>query len=73
MPGAFDPVDRDWLLSHWFPHSTEGVPRVRYAALPSPDPQRRLHTDEVVLVLRRYADVALFDDITQATAWLEAE
>jgi hypothetical protein len=73
LPGPFDPADRDWLLSNWFPQSMQGVPQVRYAALPSPDPQRRLHTDEVLLALRHYADVALFDDIAQATAWLEAE
>lgn len=72
MPAAFDPAERDWLLTEWFPHTTEKIPRVRYAALPSPDPQRRLHTDEVMQALRRYADVALFDDIAEATAWLEA-
>ena len=72
MPAAFEPDNRDWLLTDWFPHTTEDVPRVRYAALPSPDPQRRLHTAEVVQVLRRYAEVALFDDIAEATAWLEA-
>ena len=71
MPAAFDPADRDWLLTDWFPHTTEQVPHVRYAALPSPDPQRRLHTDEVVAVLRRHAQVELFDDIAPATTWLE--
>ncbi|GAB3860012.1 hypothetical protein GCM10028822_37490 [Hymenobacter terrigena] len=72
MPAAFSEADRVWLLDEWFPHTTDEVPRVRYAALPSPDPQRRLHTDEVVQALRHYAEVALFDDIEQATAWLEA-
>ncbi|AHJ95507.1 Na+/H+ antiporter NhaA [Hymenobacter swuensis] len=72
MPAAFEAADRTWLLTDWFPHTTEEVPRVRYAALPSSDPQRRLHTDDVVQALRRYAQVALFDDIAAATAWLEA-
>lgn len=72
MPDAFSPAERDWLLTDWFPHTVEEIPRVRYAALPSPDPQRRLHTDEVVRALRRYTDVALFDDPEAATAWLEA-
>ena len=71
MPAAFSPADRDWLLTDWFRHTTEDIPRVRYAALPSPDPQRRLHTDDVVQALRRHAEVALFDDVTAATAWLE--
>ncbi|GAB3876239.1 hypothetical protein GCM10028824_33610 [Hymenobacter segetis] len=72
MPAAFDEVDRDWLLTDWFPHTTEEIPRVRYAALPSPNPQRRLHTDDVVQALRHYAEVALFNDIASATSWLEA-
>jgi hypothetical protein len=55
MPAAFEAADRTWLLTDWFPHTTEEVPRVRYAALPSPAPQRRLHTDDVVQALRRYA------------------
>lgn len=72
MPAAFDAADRDWLLTDWFPHTTEELPRVRYAALPSPDPQRRLHTDDVVHTMRNYAEVALFDDSATATAWLQA-
>ncbi|MGY3091364.1 hypothetical protein ACVWYF_004430 [Hymenobacter sp. UYAg731] len=72
MPAAFDEADRDWLLTDWFPHTVEEIPHVRYAALPSPDPQRRLHTDAVVAALRRYATVALFDDSTTATSWLQA-
>lgn len=73
MPSAFGAADRDWLLNDWFPHTTGLVPRVRYAALRNSDPQRRLHTDEAVQTLRRYADVALFDDAPAATAWLQAE
>lgn len=73
MPSAFSPAERNWLLTDWFPHTTEEIPRIRYVALPSPDPQRRLHTKEVVQALRRHAQVAIFDDINAATAWLEAE
>lgn len=73
MPAAFDDADRDWLLTEWFPHTAEEIPRVRYAALPSPDPQRRLHTDAVVAAMRPYAAVALFDDSAAATAWLRSE
>jgi hypothetical protein len=72
MPAAFGPADRDWLLTNWFPHTTEEIHRVRYAALPSPNPQRRLHTDEVVQALRRHAEVALFEELALATAWLAA-
>jgi NhaA family Na+:H+ antiporter len=72
MPTAFAPTERDWLLTDWFPTTAEEIPRVRYAALPSPDPQRRLHTDEVVEALGRHAEVAVFDDLAQATAWLES-
>ncbi|WP_187632202.1 hypothetical protein [Hymenobacter lutimineralis] len=44
------------------------------AATPlSPDPQRRLHTGEVVQALCHYAQVCLFEKITSATSWLEAE
>ena len=71
MPGAFAPADRDWLLTDWFPHTTADIAHVRYAALPSPAPQRRLHTDEVVQALRRYATVALFGDVVSATSWLK--
>lgn len=73
MPTAFSAADRDWLLTDWFPHTTEEIPRVRYAALPSPDQQRRLHTDAVVQALQRYAQVALFEDGPAATVWLEAQ
>lgn len=73
MPAAFSAADRDWLLTDWFPHTTEQLPRVRYAALPSPELHRRLHTDAVVLLLRRYAEVSLFDDISLASTWLRAE
>jgi hypothetical protein len=70
-PTAFDPADWDWLLTNWFPHTTEEIPPVRYAALPSPDLLRRLHTYAVVQALRRYAEVALFSDA--AAAWLQAD
>lgn len=73
MPAAFGAAERDWLVNDWFPQTTEEIPRVRYAALPNPDPQRRLHTDEVVQALRRHAEVAVFDDIAPATAWLAVE
>lgn len=72
MPAAFDLGERDWLLTNWFPHTIEEIPRMRYAALPSPDPQRRLHTDEVVQALRHHAEVALFDKPAQAATWLAA-
>lgn len=72
MSAAFDPTDRDWLLTNWFPHTAAEIPGVRYAALPSPDPQHCLHTDEVVQALRRHAEVAIFDELTLATAWLAA-
>ncbi|WP_197070535.1 hypothetical protein [Hymenobacter sp. DG25B] len=73
MPAAFAPADLGWLLSEWFPNMVEKIPQVRYAALPNQHPERRLHTDEVVQALRRYAEVAIFEDIAPATAWLKAE
>ncbi|MCC3156489.1 hypothetical protein LJ737_04525 [Hymenobacter sp. 15J16-1T3B] len=72
MPAAPEPADRQWLLTQWLPDTVARTRATHYAALPAPDPARRLHTEPVVQDLRRYLTVALFDDPEQAAAWFHA-
>lgn len=65
-------ADQHWLLSQWLPDLVAHTPVARYAALPAADPACRLHTEAVVLDLRRYLTVALFDEPGPALSWLAA-
>ncbi|GAB2796703.1 NhaA family Na+:H+ antiporter [Hymenobacter luteus] len=70
MPEAPDEADRAWLLEQWLPETIAETSLARYAALPTPDPGHRLHTETVLDGLRRHLHVAVFDDLDQASAWL---
>ncbi|MCC3159740.1 hypothetical protein LJ737_21035 [Hymenobacter sp. 15J16-1T3B] len=72
MASAPDAADQQWLLTQWLPETAARTRATHYAALPAPDPARRLHTEPVVQDLRRYLSVALFDDPEQAAAWFDA-
>lgn len=72
MPAAPDAADREWLLGQWLPETTAATSLTRYAALPTPDPGRRLHTEQVLAGLRRHLQVGVFDDLDRARAWLQA-
>ena len=72
MPAAPDEADREWLINEWLPETIASTSLARYAALPTPDPNRRLHTETVLDGLRRHLQVAVFDDLEQASAWLGA-
>ncbi|MCC2546456.1 hypothetical protein LJY25_08370 [Hymenobacter sp. BT175] len=69
---APDEADQQWLLEQWLPETITATSLTRYAALPTPDPSRRLHTETVLEGLRRHLQVAVFDDLDQASAWLSA-
>ncbi|MBF9239444.1 hypothetical protein I2I05_18775 [Hymenobacter sp. BT683] len=71
MPEAPDEADRLWLLDQWLPQTLAETALARYAALPTPDPGHRLHTETVLDGLRRRLQVAVFDDLDQASAWLQ--
>ncbi|TGE17369.1 hypothetical protein [Hymenobacter elongatus] len=72
MPTAPDEADREWLLEQWLPETIAVTALARYAALPTPDPARRLHTEIVLNGLCRHLEVAVFEDLDQASAWLTA-
>lgn len=72
MPAAPAPADQRWLLTQWLPATAAHAPAIRYAALPAPEPSRRLHTEAVVRDLRRFLAVGLFNDAAQAVSWLQA-
>ncbi|TGE25249.1 hypothetical protein E5K00_08685 [Hymenobacter aquaticus] len=72
MPAAPDEADREWLLDQWLPETLAVTTLTRYAALPTPDPGRRLHTETVLQGLARHVRVAVFDDLEEASAWLTA-
>ena len=72
MPAAPDEADQEWLLRQWLPETIAATSLARYAALPTPDPDRRLHTETVLKGLRRHLEVAVFDDLDEASAWLKA-
>lgn len=68
MPNAPDEADQQWLLEHWLPKTIAATDLVRYAALPTPDPRRRLHTETGLDGLRRHLQVAVFEERDQAIA-----
>ena len=55
---------------YWLPETIAATALARYAALPTPDPRRRLHTETVLDGLRRHLQVAVFEERDQAIAWL---
>ena len=71
MPEAPTETDQAWLLEQWLPEAVAVSALSRYAVMPTPDPGRRLHTETVLEGLRRHLQVAVFDDLDQATAWLQ--
>ncbi|WP_324672753.1 hypothetical protein [Hymenobacter sp. GOD-10R] len=71
LPAAFDAADQEWLLTRWLPETTAHTHCNRYAVLPALEPTHRLHTDPVIAKFRCYFSVALFEDLNQATAWLQ--
>ncbi|MBF9239845.1 hypothetical protein I2I05_20805 [Hymenobacter sp. BT683] len=71
MPSAPDPADQQWLLTQWLPETVAATSLARYAALPTADPTRRLHTETVLEGLRQRLQVAVFSDLDQAGAWLQ--
>ncbi|GAA3921225.1 hypothetical protein [Hymenobacter algoricola] len=72
MPTAPNEADRAWLLEQWLPETIAVTALARYAALPTRDPGRRLHTETVLEGLRHHLQVAVFEDLDQASAWLTA-
>ncbi|MDQ2771490.1 MAG: hypothetical protein M3Y54_13455 [Bacteroidota bacterium] len=70
MPAAPDPADRDWLLQEWLPAVLEDTNFVRYAVLPTLEPEHRLHTPAMAKQLRRVVTTAFFDDLDEAANWL---
>lgn len=70
MPDAPDDADRQWLLDEWLPQAVAETSFARYAVLPAPDPDHRLHTDKVLHDLRQYVTVAVFENLEQANAWV---
>jgi len=72
MPTAPATPDRDWLLNTWLPAVLADTDLTHYAAVPTPDPARRLHTPAVAEQLRRMVATALFEEITPAIDWLRA-
>ncbi|WP_345236452.1 hypothetical protein [Hymenobacter saemangeumensis] len=70
MPDAPAEADREWLLNEWLPQTMEESALARYAVLPAPAPENRLHTDHVLKDLRRYLTVKAFDDMDAAVAWV---
>jgi NhaA family Na+:H+ antiporter len=73
MPQAPAEDDRAWLLHEWLPQAVSETPFIRYAVMPTPEPNNRLHTDTVVATLRSYVTVELFDDLQQAVDWMSTE
>ena len=72
MPGPPDQADREWLLEQWLPAALATTALARYAVLPVPNPPQRLHNEAVLEGLASHLQVAVFDDIEQAKAWLQA-
>lgn len=73
MPAAIAAPDREWLLTRWLPGTMPlPPPSVRYAVLPSPNPARRLHTEDVLRDLGHYMKVAVFENLDSAAAWLQS-
>ena len=71
MPEAPEEADRAWLLGQWLPETMAETSLARYAVLPTPDPSRRLHTEMVLQGLQQRLQVGVFDDLHQASAWLQ--
>ena len=74
MPAALTPDDQDWLLTRWLPQTVgPPPPPIFYAVLPNPHAARRLHTDDVLRILRQHLTVGVFDDLERAADWLQAQ
>ena len=74
MPTAFETSDREWLLRQWLPSTMPPPPpSIRYAVLPSHNPTRRLHTEDVLRDLGHYVKVAVFEELEAAANWLKVE
>ncbi|WP_460550236.1 hypothetical protein [Hymenobacter daeguensis] len=73
MPAAFEPPDREWLLTEWLPGTVPPPPpTIRYAVLPNPSPVRRLHTEDVLRELGHYVSVTVFESLEEAAASLQS-
>ncbi|WP_141106537.1 hypothetical protein [Hymenobacter gelipurpurascens] len=70
MPQAPDEADRDWLLREWLPQTIQDTRFARYAVIPTPAPEHRLHTDGVLRDLGHYVTVGAFLSLEEATAWI---
>lgn len=69
MP-ALAEADKQWLLTEWVPETVATTDYSHCAVLRTLNLANRLHTDDVVTVLRKFLTVELFADLASAAAWL---
>lgn len=70
LPIMLPLADQQWLVEEWLPKVVSDTPLRRYAALPAPEPSRRLHSWPVLVRVQHWLAATLFEDVSAAEAWL---